>query len=364
MNQRDSQLSERERRQLLHAVDPIDGSVGVDAPGVATAKATKEPVQWISPFQQQVHQADTQTGPETAQSGFDQSLKSSPTPQTDRPHDNHRDDPAKASIESVPPSQTGLEAPGVPTEWGGVLFLINLFDYLDLMQCFEPTWGLEQRLGPWALLELVGRALLEAAPSTDALWGELARLDGREPDEPPGGPERDRQPDYLIPIEWAKDGRVESDLLWRVTDGRLRIWYQDKYVIFDGTAAGKRPLGQIADQLHRLNLPSTALREGLSHSFPQPGLAHWRTRRLATDLLRWLSLVMPYLSHRLRLAAGDGASDIEALLRCPGRLYIDRTHVDLVAGLDAINLRVRRAGLDRDPGWQPRYGRVVAFHFE
>jgi hypothetical protein len=38
--------------------------------------------------------------------------------------------------------------------------------------------------------------------------------------------------------------------------------------------------------------------------------------------------------------------------------------VDVVMRAEDANLRVRAAGLDRDPGWLPAYGRVVYFHFE
>jgi hypothetical protein len=51
-------------------------------------------------------------------------------------------------------------------------------------------------------------------------------------------------------------------------------------------------------------------------------------------------------------------------LRKPGRLLVGRTHVDLTMGLDQIAVPIRRAGLDRDPGWVPDLGRIVAFHFE
>jgi hypothetical protein len=36
----------------------------------------------------------------------------------------------------------------------------------------------------------------------------------------------------------------------------------------------------------------------------------------------------------------------------------------MVANIDDISLVARRAGLDRDPGWLPHFGRVVLFHFE
>jgi hypothetical protein len=31
--------------------------------------------------------------------------------------------------------------------------------------------------------------------------------------------------------------------------------------------------------------------------------------------------------------------------------------------LEAADLRLRRAGLDSDPGWVPWFGRIVSFHF-
>jgi hypothetical protein len=48
----------------------------------------------------------------------------------------------------------------------------------------------------------------------------------------------------------------------------------------------------------------------------------------------------------------------------PGQVVVSRTHVDVVLGLDQIDLRARTCGLDQDPGWVPELGRVVLFHFE
>jgi hypothetical protein len=47
-----------------------------------------------------------------------------------------------------------------------------------------------------------------------------------------------------------------------------------------------------------------------------------------------------------------------------GWLYTTRTHVDLFFDLGAVDLRVRRLGLDLDPGWVPWLGRVVTFYYE
>ena len=39
------------------------------------------------------------------------------------------------------------------------------------------------------------------------------------------------------------------------------------------------------------------------------------------------------------------------------------THVDVVLPLAEADIAVRRVGLDRDPGWVPWLGWIVAFHY-
>jgi hypothetical protein len=62
----------------------------------------------------------------------------------------------------------------------------------------------------------------------------------------------------------------------------------------------------------------------------------------------------------LRRHAGIG---IASLCRRPGLVVVTATHVDVTLPLDAADLRLRRCGLDRDPGWVPWFGRIVVFHF-
>jgi hypothetical protein len=51
------------------------------------------------------------------------------------------------------------------------------------------------------------------------------------------------------------------------------------------------------------------------------------------------------------------------LIRRPGYIALTRTHLDVFFALRDADIRVRRAGLDLDPGWLPWYGRVVLFHY-
>lgn len=76
-----------------------------------------------------------------------------------------------------------------------------------------------------------------------------------------------------------------------------------------------------------------------------PIVAHWRMA-----MRRWC-----------RLQAHLGLVD---LTRRQGRVSWTATHVDVGMPLSAVDLRVRRAGLDLDPGWVPWLGQVVRVHYE
>ena len=71
----------------------------------------------------------------------------------------------------------------------------------------------------------------------------------------------------------------------------------------------------------------------------------------------WLLLARRWL----RRVAGIGPA---TLVVRPARLALTPTHADVHAGLRAADARIRRAGLDIDPGWVPWLGRVVAFHYD
>jgi hypothetical protein len=50
-------------------------------------------------------------------------------------------------------------------------------------------------------------------------------------------------------------------------------------------------------------------------------------------------------------------------IRQPGLLRATASHLDLDLDATAIDIGIRRAGLDLDPGWVPWLGRVVRFHY-
>ena len=52
------------------------------------------------------------------------------------------------------------------------------------------------------------------------------------------------------------------------------------------------------------------------------------------------------------------------LVHRPGWVSCSQTHVEVWMPLSDIDLRIRRAGLDIDPGWVPWLGQVIRFHYD
>lgn len=70
----------------------------------------------------------------------------------------------------------------------------------------------------------------------------------------------------------------------------------------------------------------------------------------------WLTATRRWLRRR----AGIG---LASLVCRPARLALTRTHADVWLALGHVDVRIRRAGLDLDPGWVAWLGRVVSFHY-
>jgi hypothetical protein len=70
----------------------------------------------------------------------------------------------------------------------------------------------------------------------------------------------------------------------------------------------------------------------------------------------WSRAVRRYLRRRLRLRW------MTAISR-PGRISWTRTHIDVAFDVGQADVRIRRAGLDINPGWVLWLGRVLSFHY-
>ena len=93
---------------------------------------------------------------------------------------------------------------------------------------------------------------------------------------------------------------------------------------------------------------------------PYPG-------NLYPHVTRWIEKELPGIRAILHEVLGSptaGNPEPEkTMLLYPARVYVTSTHVDIVMSLEDIVLPIRRVGLDRDPGWQPEYARIILFHF-
>jgi hypothetical protein len=71
----------------------------------------------------------------------------------------------------------------------------------------------------------------------------------------------------------------------------------------------------------------------------------------------WLTAARRWLRRR----AGIG---LASLVLRPARLGHTATHLDMHFYVNDVDMRVRRAGLDIDPGWLPWFGRIVTYHYQ
>jgi hypothetical protein len=261
-------------------------------------------------------------------------------------------------------------ADAVETQIAGVYFLINLMLYLDLPGAAADATGADGA-GPWVMLELLARGLLSdstANMTADPLWSLLARLEGRPPRQRIGSRMRRGAP-RLLPRAWLQtDGTGASVSYWRTREGRLRLWSGRGYPLADVPGGGHGEVVALRDCLAALGLSEVDLQPaGADHEAPSVVVSGPLLRGVSGAGRRWLAFVMPYVRYRLEAAlgieAGSGSLEKELLLR-PGLVYVSPMHIDVVMALESVSLPVRIAGLDRDPGWLPAFGRVVKLYFE
>jgi hypothetical protein len=293
-----------------------------------------------------------------------------------------------------PESGRAFGVGGIPTRIGGVLYLLHLLLDLGLPEVGERGWRLASTAGPWGTLELLARGLLGERFPRDPLWRALGELAGWPADAPRPRPS---PPAYRVPASWPRKLADLGDLfLWSAARGRLRLWSAAGYLLAEVPRDGGPPSRQARRELARLGLgrsqarggrpgqgataPSTLPRLRRARAAAAPLAAVPPLRPGCPPLLgRWLAAALPAVRRRLLLALVGGGpalaraqsavpggprDPVARALAVAGRLHVSASHLDLVLSLAAADLTVRRAGLDRDPGWLPACGRVVSFHFD
>jgi len=262
-------------------------------------------------------------------------------------------------VSSLPHSRDTLSEPlaeTVTTDWGGVFYLVNVALALELYADFTVPLQAGLALPVWDFLSLVGRRMIGPEFKTDPLWAVLAKLSGRDENDPPGQwfepPE-----EWRIPPAWLAPFVNHDDWRWSVSLGRLRLIHPQNFLVLEVELNSEPPIRQMEDELRQLGA-SSGKTPILDPSFC---LTHSTDPRE-----RWLDCLVPYLQARLERALiveeGDTLRDL--VFRGQARLEITASRVDVRFELAKHPIKLRLAGLDRDPGWVPAAGHIIAFHYD
>lgn len=266
-----------------------------------------------------------------------------------------------SEAEATPDTFPLLEA-HIETRFGGLFHLVNLGLFLEFYGDFTAPSRPGIALPIWDFVALLGRRMVGACVETDAVWPLLARLAGRSAGQSPG--DNFHTPDaWRADAGWLQKFPASNGWRWAISRGaerqtRLQVMHPAKFFVLDV------PLDREEEAEAQLERELKVY----AHAFVAKLVRSARPFKLRgrTPLARWIERVHLYTRARLRLALGtrDGRQAARLLCERHARVFVTATHVDIVMRLAELPFEVRVAGLDRDPGWIPAAGRIVAFHFE
>jgi hypothetical protein len=260
-------------------------------------------------------------------------------------------------------------ASAVSTEFGGAAFLLSLAMEVDLGNMLWEACLPEGGVIGVALANLIGE---EAArdPLIRAIVGDWSG-------EPSVETEQQEEVATSLLREFVRAASRRGATIPRV---RLRLWHRsherflvacaaDEFPCFVWPADSAPALGRglalfLRDWPCRSAQPEAApglaavdhagrVRENFDlGTGPAPFLAAAKSPILAAIATQIGGTLGALWSTRLGLEAqlGRGAL-VNRYLRVPGRVRVTPERVDVILSMDQIDLDVRRAGLDRNPGW-------------
>jgi hypothetical protein len=242
----------------------------------------------------------------------------------------------------------------IDTAFGGLFYLVNLGLYLGLYGDFSMPEQPGIALPIWDFVALLGEKLAGDAIRTDPVWGLLASLAGRDPEARPGA---DYLPlaDFRVEPGWLSILTDQGAWRWDAGGGRLRVRHPAGFWVLDIRARGDTAR-QLAREMRRY--------AGAARGDLQP--ARLRRDRSQGETDRWVGLIAGYCRVRLQRALGarSARSAIRQLCDQQARVMLTASTLHVIFHLDDLPIEVRRAGLDRNPGWVPAAGRFITFSFE
>ncbi|WP_412543359.1 hypothetical protein R8Z50_13030 [Longispora sp. K20-0274] len=211
---------------------------------------------------------------------------------------------------------------GAPTVWAGLLFLLGTATAAGVPAVLLDDPALTTRPLPW-VLHALGRLLVPAAADDPAVLA-LAGLSG-----PAGAPDGYPAGRSILADQPPADPREQAALR-----AHAHRWAE-------ATATRLHP-GPRADID-----PGTGADPGADPgAAPDPGSLPEKAARPPAD-------PMPV----------DAARLVREVAARPGVIVADRGWTEVRLALDGVDVDVRRAGLDVDPGWVPWLGTVVVFRY-
>lgn len=144
---------------------------------------------------------------------------------------------------------------------------------------------------------------------------------------------------------------------------------QDPALLYHG--AGLQLLMRFADHLQIS--PEDPIRRPLASSFLENDLVlpapTWRNLLPPERVEAWsqssdeTDTFQPWMHAVSVLLAREYELSLEAVVQRAAALTCTRTHVDVIFDMNSSDVRIRKAGLDIDPGFVRWFGRVVRFHY-
>ena len=273
------------------------------------------------------------------------------TSQVDRSAD---DAPSFSPTEDI--QATGILGNQIETEFGGIFYLVNLGLALSLYGDFTSPARPGIPLPIWDFLALTGLEIIGDKLTRDPIWPLLARLAGRQSDEPLG--RHFRPPSgWRIPPEWLNPFPEGGTWSWTANSRRLRVRHPGQFLVLDVPLEGSSPLRKLRREMKAYSRGRVVrLRRARPQSVPAG----------KTRIQRWISWLLPYAQARLLRALGVARRrDIQRLVcRHRARVIVSSTRIDLEFSLDKLPIQIRLCGLDRNPGWVPAAGRFIAFQYK
>jgi hypothetical protein len=266
--------------------------------------------------------------------------------------------------------------PGAETRAGGLLFLLPVLERMGYSAWLDAQPA-------WARVDVAGRlfALVLARLGIDAsdpAWQAGGRLGASTGHADPASRPPDSAADSAAPFgarrkrEVRAPRRFVAPAVWREElcerdRPPILVEYPNFTTLWDasgrlllGTWRGPRPRELLGAQ-HEASSQGQAPEDSRRSRLQPDQIESAKLESARLDPAELVTTAWLVAARRwLRRHAGIG---IATLVRRPAQLALTPTHVDLVFELASVEIRIRRAGLDIDPGWVRWFGRVVTFHY-